>query len=103
MQSAINLNEKELWTRLGQEALAQGNLKVRFYVFYFLGFHFIIIMRIGANDKVVQRAYRQTLDFERLSHLFSITGNIKNLSKMMEIATSKRAGISRRTGFCCCS
>jgi hypothetical protein len=47
-------------------------------------------------NKVVQRAYRQTLDFERLSHIFSITGNIKNLSKMMEIATSKRAGMLKK-------
>jgi len=68
--SAVNINEKDSWTKLGQEALGQGNLKV------------------------VQRAYRQTLDFERLSHLYSVTGNIKNLSKMMEIATQKRSDVN---------
>jgi coatomer protein complex subunit alpha (xenin) len=29
LQSAIALNDKELWTKLGHEALSQGNLKVR--------------------------------------------------------------------------
>lgn len=71
-QSAQALDDKECWTKLGTEALRQG------------------------NHQVVEKAYQKTLDFERLSFLYLITGNSKNLRKMLEIATTKRKDVNAR-------
>lgn len=70
--SAQALDDKECWTKLGVEALRQG------------------------NHQVVEKAYQQTLDFERLSFLYLITGNKKNLRKMLDIATNKRKDVNAR-------
>jgi len=66
LQSAKVLDDKESWTKLGTEALRQG------------------------NHQVVEKAYQQTLDFERLSFLYFITGNNNRLNRMLSIADEKR-------------
>jgi coatomer protein complex subunit alpha (xenin) len=63
--SATEINEKDHWYRLGVEALRQG------------------------NSRIVEFAYQQTKNFERLSFLYLITGNLDKLSKLMKIAEVK--------------
>ncbi|KAL0736204.1 hypothetical protein Bca4012_012414 [Brassica carinata] len=60
--SATQINEKDHWYRLGVEALRQG------------------------NSEIVEFAYQQTKNFEKLSFLYLITGNLDKLSKLMKIA-----------------
>ncbi len=63
LECAQKLDEPESWHRLGVEALRQG------------------------NHQVVEAAYQKTKNFERLSFLYLITGNVDKLSKMLHIAT----------------
>ncbi|KAK3002812.1 hypothetical protein RJ639_019190 [Escallonia herrerae] len=63
--SAKEIDEKDHWYRLGVEALRQG------------------------NTGIVEYAYQRTKNFERLSFLYLITGNLDKLSKMMKIAEVK--------------
>ena len=60
--SATNINEEDYWYRLGVEAL-----------------------RRGGNSGIVEFAYQQTRNFERLSFLYLITGNLEKLSKLMKL------------------
>ncbi|PWA72470.1 coatomer subunit alpha-3 [Artemisia annua] len=60
--SAKEIDENDHWYRLGVEALRQG------------------------NAGIVEYAYQRTKNFERLSFLYLITGNLDKLSKMMKIA-----------------
>lgn len=63
--SAKEIDEKDHWYRLGVEALRQG------------------------NAGIVEYAYQRTKNFERLSFLYLITGNMDKLSKMLKIAEVK--------------
>ncbi|KAI3962510.1 hypothetical protein MKW92_032008 [Papaver armeniacum] len=63
--SAKEIDEKDHWYKLGVEALRQG------------------------NAGIVEYAYQRTKNFERLSFLYLITGNIDKLSKMLKIAQVK--------------
>ncbi|KAE9448255.1 hypothetical protein C3L33_19823, partial [Rhododendron williamsianum] len=63
--SAKEIDEKDHWYRLGVEALRQG------------------------NAGIVEYAYQKTKNFERLSFLYLITGNMDKLSKMLKIAEVK--------------
>lgn len=63
--AAKEIDEKDHWYRLGVEALRQG------------------------NTGIVEYAYQRTKNFERLSFLYLITGNIEKLSKMLKIAEVK--------------
>ncbi len=56
------LDDKETWHRLGVEALRQG------------------------NHQIVEYSYQKTKNFERLSFLYLITGNLEKLAKMLKIA-----------------
>ncbi|XP_057975829.1 coatomer subunit alpha-2-like [Malania oleifera] len=60
--SAKEINKKDHWYRLGVEALRQG------------------------NAGIVEYAYQRTKNFERLSFLYLVTGNMDKLSKMLKIA-----------------
>lgn len=62
LTAAQEIDEKETWYRLGIEALRQG------------------------NHQIVEFAYQKTKNFERLSFLYLITGNLEKLAKMMKIA-----------------
>ncbi|KAJ8423116.1 hypothetical protein Cgig2_027330 [Carnegiea gigantea] len=63
--SAKEIDEKDHWYRLGLEALRQG------------------------NAGIVEYAYQRTKNFERLSFLYLITGNMEKLTKMLKIAEVK--------------
>ncbi|XP_010263850.1 PREDICTED: coatomer subunit alpha-1 [Nelumbo nucifera] len=63
--SAKEIDEKDHWYRLGVEALRQG------------------------NASIVEYAYQRTKNFERLSFLYLVTGNMDKLSKMLRIAEIK--------------
>eukprot|EP01133_Synstelium_polycarpum_P002613 gene2613-3004_t len=60
LQSAKILDDKECWTRLGLEALRQG------------------------NHQIVEMAYSRTGEFERLSFLCLLVGNLSTLKKMID-------------------
>jgi coatomer protein complex subunit alpha (xenin) len=60
--SLVTLDDNDAWLQLGIEALHQGNFEV------------------------VEMSYQKTKDFERLSFLYLITGNLDKLKKMMKIA-----------------
>lgn len=62
LQSAQELDDRDTWYRLGVEALRQG------------------------NHQIVEFSYQKTKNFERLSFLYLITGNLDKLSKMAKIA-----------------
>jgi coatomer protein complex subunit alpha (xenin) len=59
---AQELDDKETWYLLGVEALRQG------------------------NHQIVEFSYQKTKNFERLSFLYLITGNLEKLGKMLKIA-----------------
>lgn len=59
------LDNKETWHKLGVEALRQGNLQI------------------------VEFSYQKTKNYERLSFLYLITGNLEKLSRMLKIAESR--------------
>ncbi|KNA11000.1 hypothetical protein SOVF_139190 [Spinacia oleracea] len=63
--SAKEIDEKDHWYRLGVEALRQG------------------------NAGIVEYAYQRTKNFERLSFLYLMTGNVEKLNKMLKIAEVK--------------
>ncbi|KAK8529965.1 hypothetical protein V6N13_102853 [Hibiscus sabdariffa] len=63
--SAKEIDDKDHWYRLGVEALRQG------------------------NAGIVEYAYQKTKNFERLSFLYLINGNLDKLSKMLKIAEVK--------------
>jgi coatomer protein complex subunit alpha (xenin) len=63
LESAQALDTRAMWHRLGMEALRQG------------------------NHQIVEYAYQKTKDYERLSFLYAITGNLEKLGKMGKIAS----------------
>lgn len=62
LQSAQELDDRDTWYRLGVEALRQG------------------------NHQIVEFSYQKTKNYERLSFLYLITGNLEKLQKMQKIA-----------------
>ena len=66
LEAAKALDEKECWDRLGEAALMQG------------------------NHQVVEMCYQRTKNFDKLSFLYLITGNLEKLRKMMKIAEIRK-------------
>lgn len=66
LEAARALDDKDCWERLGEAALLQG------------------------NHQVVEMAYQRTKNFDRLSFLYLITGNLEKLRKMMKIAEIRK-------------
>ncbi|KAL6302657.1 coatomer WD associated region-domain-containing protein [Sparassis latifolia] len=71
LEMARAIDRPECWERLAQQALKQG------------------------NHKVVEKAYQQTKNFDRLSFLYLATGSIDKLSKMQKIADARGDPMSR--------
>lgn len=71
LEATSKLDSKENWSRLGAEALRQG------------------------NQQVVEMCLQRTKDFERLSFLYLITGNTEKLGKMLKIAEMRGDALSR--------
>lgn len=66
LEAAKSLDDKESWDRLGQAALMQG------------------------NHQVVEMSYQRTKNFDKLSFLYLITGNLDKLKKMNKIAEIRK-------------
>eukprot|EP00245_Coleochaete_scutata_P006026 TRINITY_DN20136_c0_g1_i1.p1 TRINITY_DN20136_c0_g1~~TRINITY_DN20136_c0_g1_i1.p1 ORF type:complete len:1228 (-),score=277.17 TRINITY_DN20136_c0_g1_i1:960-4643(-) len=71
LTSAHEIDEKDYWYRLGIEALRQG------------------------NHQIVEFSYQKTKNFERLSFLYLITGNLEKLVKMLKIAEMRNDVMGR--------
>lgn len=71
LETAEAINVKEVWERLGAAALKQG------------------------NHRIVERCYQKTKNFEKLSFLYLITGNMDKLAKMAVIAEKRGDAMSR--------
>nr|CAD7196149.1 unnamed protein product [Timema douglasi] len=66
LDAARALDDKACWERLGQAALMQG------------------------NHQVVEMCYQRTKNFDKLSFLYLITGNLDKLRKMIKIAEIRK-------------
>jgi len=66
LEAAKGLDNKECWEKLGEAALLQG------------------------NHQVVEMCYQRTKNFDKLSFLYLITGNLEKLRKMMKIAEIRK-------------
>ncbi|RDB29920.1 Coatomer subunit alpha [Hypsizygus marmoreus] len=71
METAKEIDRAECWERLAQQALKQG------------------------NHKIVEKAYQQTKNFDKLSFLYLATGSTDKLSKMQKIADARGDPMSR--------
>ena len=63
LEAAKALDERSCWERLGEAALLQG------------------------HHQVVEMCYQRTKNFDKLTFLYLITGNLAKLRKMMKIGT----------------
>ncbi|ELT95580.1 hypothetical protein CAPTEDRAFT_156336 [Capitella teleta] len=66
LEAARALDDRVCWEKLGEAALLQG------------------------NHQVVEMAYQRTKNFDKLSFLYLITGNLEKLRKMMKIAEIRK-------------
>ncbi|XP_075212404.1 coatomer subunit alpha [Lycorma delicatula] len=66
LEAARALDNKNCWEQLGQAALMQG------------------------NHQVVEMCYQRTKNFDKLSFLYLITGNLEKLRKMTKIAEIRK-------------
>eukprot|EP01103_Thecamoeba_quadrilineata_P016357 TRINITY_DN5443_c0_g1_i1.p1 TRINITY_DN5443_c0_g1~~TRINITY_DN5443_c0_g1_i1.p1 ORF type:complete len:1233 (+),score=244.75 TRINITY_DN5443_c0_g1_i1:33-3701(+) len=71
LECAKEIDKEDCWNRLATEALRQG------------------------NHQMVEMSYQRTRNFERLSFLYLITGNTRNLRKMQQIAEKRDDILSR--------
>ncbi|KAJ3491313.1 hypothetical protein NLI96_g814 [Meripilus lineatus] len=71
LETARTIDRPECWERLAQQALKQG------------------------NHKIVEKAYQQTKNFDKLSFLYLATGSTDKLSKMQKIADARGDPMSR--------
>lgn len=76
LEAAEVLDDKECWHSLGIAALRQG------------------------NHQVVEMAYQRTKNYERLSFLYLITGNVEKLRKMLKIAEMRNGIFTSIVLFC---
>eukprot|EP00003_Mantamonas_plastica_P024157 TRINITY_DN4465_c0_g1_i4.p1 TRINITY_DN4465_c0_g1~~TRINITY_DN4465_c0_g1_i4.p1 ORF type:complete len:1033 (-),score=367.66 TRINITY_DN4465_c0_g1_i4:157-3255(-) len=70
-ECARSLQDEDCWRRLGNAALQQG------------------------DHQTVEMAYQRTKDYERLSFLYLITGNIAKLRRMVDIAERRKDVMAR--------
>uniref|UniRef100_A0A673MNS2 Coatomer subunit alpha n=1 Tax=Sinocyclocheilus rhinocerous TaxID=307959 RepID=A0A673MNS2_9TELE len=66
LEAAKTLDERSCWERLGEAALLQG------------------------HHQVVEMCYQRTKNFDKLTFLYLITGNLAKLRKMMKIAEIRK-------------
>ena len=92
METAKQIDRAECWEKLAQQALKQGNHKVR-----------PIASRLAILNsywnfwllQIVEKAYQQTKKFDKLSFLYLATGSTDKLSKMQKIADARGDPMSR--------
>uniref|UniRef100_V9K9W5 Coatomer subunit alpha n=1 Tax=Callorhinchus milii TaxID=7868 RepID=V9K9W5_CALMI len=66
LEAAKALDERSCWEKLGEVALLQG------------------------NHQIVEMCYQRTKNFDKLSFLYLLTGNLDKLRKMMKIAEIRK-------------
>uniref|UniRef100_A0A0K0EKX4 Coatomer subunit alpha n=1 Tax=Strongyloides stercoralis TaxID=6248 RepID=A0A0K0EKX4_STRER len=66
LESAKQIDEHSVWEALGEVAMMQG------------------------NHQIVEMCYQKTKNFDKLSFLYLITGNLAKLNKMMKIAEIRK-------------
>ncbi|XP_055957036.1 coatomer subunit alpha isoform X2 [Patella vulgata] len=66
LEAARALDDQACWEKLGEAALLQG------------------------NHQIVEMAYQRTKNFDKLSFLYLITGNLEKMRKMMKIAEIRK-------------
>ncbi|RGB25538.1 coatomer WD associated region-domain-containing protein [Rhizophagus diaphanus] len=71
LETAKAMDRDDCWNKLGAEALRQG------------------------NHMVVEMAYQRVKNFDRLSFLYLVTGNVEKLRKMLKIAELRNDNMSR--------
>ncbi|KAK7676789.1 hypothetical protein QCA50_020257 [Cerrena zonata] len=71
LETARTIDRADCWERLAQQALKQG------------------------NHKIVEKAYQQTKNFDKLSFLYLATGSTDKLTKMAKIADARGDPMSR--------
>lgn len=71
LASASDIDDKDTWYRLGVEALRQG------------------------NHQIVEFSYQKTKNYERLSFLYLITGDLLKLQKMVKLAEMRNDVMGR--------
>jgi coatomer subunit alpha len=80
-------------------ALACGNIEIAMSIAYDLGDDAWKQLATEAlrqgNHEVVEMAYQKTKEFEKLSFLYLITGNVEKLRKMLKIAEMRGDAMSR--------
>src|ERR1700691_4040322 len=82
LETAKIIDRPESWERLAQQALKQGNHKVC---------ALSVLSMVDFPDpvftvQIVEKAYQQTKNFDKLSFLYLTTGSGEELSKMQNIA-----------------
>jgi coatomer subunit alpha len=90
LETARAIDRPECWNRLAQQALKQGNHKVR----EMSTLHLAIFLTLKCKQ-IVEKAYQQTKSFDRLSFLYLATGSTDKLAKMQKIAESRGDQMSR--------
>ena len=85
IQSAQALDDESTWRQLSSAALDQGNLVCSE----------LFPSTCSNTRKVVEKAYQRTKDFDKLSFLYLITGNVEKLRKMLKIAELRNDVMSR--------
>lgn len=90
LETADNIDRPELWARLAQQALRQGNHKVSWYLLVFL-----TLLTHYQRSKIVEKAYQRTKNFDRLSFLYLATGSLDKLAKMQKIADMRGDQMSK--------
>lgn len=74
LEAAKALDDKQCWERLAEAALMQG------------------------NHAVVEMCYQRTKNFEKLSFLYLVTGNLEKLKKMTKIAEIRKDASAQYQG-----
>ena len=89
METADAIDRPECWNRLAQQALKQGNHKVRPFKRHGRR------RQLTGFDQIVEKAYQRTKSFDRLSFLYLATGNTNKLIKMQKIVEARGDQMSR--------
>jgi len=71
LETAKAMDREDCWNTLGVEALRQG------------------------NHQIVEMAYQRVKNFDRLSFIYLVTGNLEKLKKMLKIAELRNDHMSR--------
>lgn len=91
LETARSIDRPDCWERLAQQALKQGNHKVSSVPLMFTE----QVLTAAKCSKIVEKAYQQTKNFDRLSFLYVATGSTDKLIKMQKIAEARGDPMSR--------